>query len=61
MGLPKRMLKRHSSGGRSWDIVFELNKGEGISLTIEDVLIRLKKLKRVSGGRKSRMKNQDPF
>jgi len=42
-------------------VAFELNKGEGISLTIEDVLIRLKKLKRVSGGRKSRMKNQDPF
>ena len=42
------MLKRHSSGGDLGDIVFELNKGEGISLIIEGVLIRPRKLKRMS-------------
>ncbi len=43
------------------DVVFELNKGEGISLTIEGVLRRLRKLKRVSWRRKSRIKKSGSF
>jgi hypothetical protein len=38
MGLQKRKLKKVLKYRGSWDVAFELNKGEGIFLTIEDVL-----------------------
>ena len=38
-GAPEEEVKkRYSSIGDLGDVVFELNKGEGIFLTIEDVL-----------------------
>ncbi len=61
-GAPEEEVnKRYSSRGDLGDVAFELNKGEGFSLTIEDVLVKLKGLKRVSGEGSQEEKNQDYF
>jgi hypothetical protein len=43
-GAPEEDVKKGTQVEGIWDVAFELKKGEGISLTIEDVLIRLRKL-----------------